>query len=156
MFEAVVLSSYSKDPRKQVGCKIVDNERIELSSGYNGFPRGIKDTQENLQNRDKKLRMIIHAEENAICSAARKGHSLLGGIAFVTAHPCASCAGKLIQVGIRSVIYLEEKHSETKNWEEDYVLAKELFIEAGVLLLEVQRESIENTIRQYMLEYARS
>ena len=36
------VSSWSKDPSKQIGAVIVKDKRI-LATGYNGFPKGIDD-----------------------------------------------------------------------------------------------------------------
>ena len=67
---AKTISTWSKDPSTKVGAVIVDSNRRILSTGYNGFPKGIKD-DERLENRDEKLEMIVHAEINAILFAER-------------------------------------------------------------------------------------
>ncbi len=49
------VATWSKDPRKKVGCVIVSSDMREMSTGYNGFPQGIKDTEQRLKDRDKLL-----------------------------------------------------------------------------------------------------
>lgn len=124
------IATWSKDPRTKVGCVIVDVDHNQLSGGFNGFPRGIAD-DDRLENRDTKLRMIVHAEANAVAAAARNGHSLKNAICYCTLPPCSQCAALLIQAGVRSVFVL------TGGWEKRNVesvnVAKQLFYEAGVL-----------------------
>ena len=67
------ISEWSKDPSTKVGCIVVGEDREIRSTGFNGFPRGIEDKQERLEDREQKYPMICHAEENAIMHAARIG-----------------------------------------------------------------------------------
>ena len=78
------ISEWSKDPSTKVGCIVVGEDREIRSTGFNGFPRGIEDKQERLEDREQKYPMICHAEENAIMHAARIGISLKGTTAYVT------------------------------------------------------------------------
>ena len=70
---ATHISEWSKDPSTKVGCVVVGPDREIRSTGFNGFPRGIQDSDERLTNRDLKYPLICHAEENAIMHAARIG-----------------------------------------------------------------------------------
>ena len=70
---ATHISNWSKDPSTKVGCVVVGPDREIRSTGFNGFPRGIADTDERLSDRDLKYPLICHAEENAIMHAARIG-----------------------------------------------------------------------------------
>jgi dCMP deaminase len=54
----------------------------------------------------------IHAEQNAICNAAKNGISLKGCSAFVTHSPCQACTKLLIMCGIEKVFYLEPYRME--------------------------------------------
>ena len=58
------ISDWSKDPSTKVGCIVVGEDREIRSTGFNGFPRGIEDKQERLEDREQKYPMICHAEEN--------------------------------------------------------------------------------------------
>jgi len=132
---AFLTASWSKDPRHRVGCVVVDDQRNELSGGFNGFPRGVIDDG-RLQDRDAKLKIIVHAEANAIAAAARNGHSLKGGILYCTLTPCPQCASLIIQSGIeRVVIPLEDpgkQHENRTYWIEAGRFAINLLQEAGV------------------------
>ena len=105
------LASWSKDPKRKVGCVIIDDDKNQLSGGFNGFPRGISD-DERLLNKPVKLQMIVHAEANAVAAAARNGHSLKGSTAYVTSRPCCQCAALLIQAGVKRVVCLNEGKDE--------------------------------------------
>ena len=47
------ISEWSKDPSTKVGCVIVGEDREVRSTGFNGLPRGIDDSDERLNNRDR-------------------------------------------------------------------------------------------------------
>ena len=119
------ISDWSKDPSTKVGCVVVGPDREIRSTGFNGFPRGIEDDDDRLQNREKKYPMICHAEENAIMHAARIGISLKGNTAYVTWPPCSRCTRSLIQAGINEVVYPSEVEIPER-WEEDFSIAMEL------------------------------
>lgn len=50
---------------------------------------------------------IVHAEMNALATAARLGRSVQGAILYTTTFPCHICARHIIAAGIKKVIYLE-------------------------------------------------
>ena len=125
------ISDWSKDPSTKVGCVVVGPDREIRSTGFNGFPRGIEDDDDRLQNREKKYPMICHAEENAIMHAARIGISLKGNTAYVTWPPCSRCTRSLIQAGINEVVYPSEVEIPER-WEEDFSIAMEMREEAGI------------------------
>ena len=71
------VSTWSKDPSSKIGAVIVDsNTKQIISQGYNGFPRGIVDNLEVLNNRELKYKYVIHAEINAIFNALYNGSSV--------------------------------------------------------------------------------
>lgn len=123
------VASWSKDPRRKVGCVLVNLENTQLSGGFNGFPRGVADDA-RLDDKLKKLLMVVHAEANAIAAAARNGHSLLGAIAYITSNPCAQCASLMIQAGIMRVVYIPTENQP--EWQLSHDLAMEMFAEVGV------------------------
>ena len=125
------ISDWSKDPSTKVGCVVVGPDREIRSTGFNGFPRGIEDDDDRLQNREKKYPMICHAEENAIMHAARIGISLKGNTAYVTWPPCSRCTRSLIQAGINEVVYPSEVEIPER-WEEDFSIAMEMMEEDGI------------------------
>jgi dCMP deaminase len=76
-----------------------------LSQGYNGFARGMDDSDELYNNRETKYDRIVHAEMNAIYNASRTGVSLEGATAYIHGLPCChECAKAMIQVGIKEVV----------------------------------------------------
>lgn len=125
---ASLVATWSKDPSTKVGAVIVDSERRIVSTGYNGFPAGVLDDSEQLCDRPSKLKCTLHAEENAILFARR---DLRGCAVYVTHHPCASCAAKIVQVGIKKVFHVNHPAME-KRWAEDIRLARIMFSETGV------------------------
>jgi len=129
---AQYLSTWSKDPSTKVGCVIVGADREILSTGFNGFPRGIGD-DDRLNDRAKKYPIICHAEENAILHAARNGIPLKGSFLYVSSlPPCARCARMIIQTGISVVAHVEQEVPE--RWREEVETSANLFAEAGVLV----------------------
>ena len=105
-----------------------------LSQGFNGFPRGIDDSDERYNNRDTKYKLVVHAEMNAIYNATYSGTSLDGATLYVYGLPiCSECAKGIIQVGIKKVVV--EKSKELDNWNESVQLSKVMFDEAGVELI---------------------
>lgn len=127
-------AKWSKDPTTQVGCVIVGPDHVDLSYGFNGFPKGVEDTDERLHDRPLKRRLIVHAEANAVAFSARTGRSLLGAIAYVSRPCCAACAGLLIQAGIDEVHYRDVPMDPA--WWESLNDARMMFAEAGVTVVE--------------------
>ena len=137
------ISGWSKDPSTKVGCIIVGSDREIRSTGFNGFPRGIDDSEERLTNRDLKYPLICHAEENAIMHAARIGVSLKDCTAFVTWPPCTRCTRSLIQAGVREVVYPADL-TIPERWLEDFNLGRQMFSEAGVNVRDVPMDDATN------------
>lgn len=99
---AAMFASWSKDPSTKVGAVLVDRERRILGTGYNGFPRGVEDSIERLENRDLKYPLTAHAEVNAIlgCTLRPAGATL-----YVYPYPpCHECTKAIIQAGVRRVV----------------------------------------------------
>ena len=128
------VASWSKDPSTQVGAVTVGNKKEVLSQGFNGFQRGIVDSEDRYNNRETKYKYVVHAEMNAIYNATYSGVSLDGAVLYVYGLPiCSECAKGIIQVGIKKVII--EKSKELDNWNESVALSQEMFDEAGVELV---------------------
>lgn len=128
------IAKLSKDPSTQVGAVIFDENRRFVSAGYNGFARGVNDTEERLNDRATKYRLTLHAEKNAILFATAP----LEGSTIVVTHPCcAQCAAQIIQAGIKHVIYPTPDSAFLDRWKDDLVLSEAQFAEAGVEVIEV-------------------
>jgi len=125
------VASWSKDPSTQIGAVAVNDKGQVLSTGYNGFPRGIKDTTKRLSDRPTKYKYIVHAEMNAIFNATYNGVSLDGSTMYVAGLPCCSnCALGIIQVGVKHVVM--QGDPENERWKESTDFSVKLFDEAGV------------------------
>mgnify|MGYP001387657450 CR=1 FL=1 len=129
---ALHISDWSKDPSTKVGCVVVGADREIRSTGFNGFPRGIEDSIERLEDRDLKYPLICHAEENAIMHAARIGISLKDCTAYVTWPPCTRCARSLIQAGVFELLFPRDIEIPER-WIEDFDRSLSMMKEAGVV-----------------------
>jgi dCMP deaminase len=104
----------SKDPSTQVGACIVDQAHKVVSIGYNGMPRGVDDEKiswDKGDGLDSKYLYVCHAEFNAILNT-RDGSALNGCILYVTLFPCNECAKAIIQVGIKEIVFLDDKYHD--------------------------------------------
>jgi len=125
------VSLWSKDPRAQVGAVVVARRGGDVSVGYNGFPMGVEDTVERLADKETKLELIVHAEQNALIAAGTRAQ---GGTIYVWGKPvCPRCAGSMIQAGIKRVVALDPGLSDPESrWTRLAKLSDEMFREAGV------------------------
>ena len=143
---ALLHSKMSKDPSTKVGSVIVGPDRELLSAGFNGFPRGILDSAARLNDREVKLRLVVHAEMNALLAAARTGMRLKGCTLYLAATddsglvwggpPCTRCVVEIIQVGISEIVSYPVKAIPSR-WHEDLKQARELIEEAEITYREV-------------------
>ncbi|MBL1240246.1 MAG: dCMP deaminase [OCS116 cluster bacterium] len=99
------IASWSEDPHFKVGAVIVGFSNEIISTGYNGFPRGVDAGQEVRFNREsgEKFFWMEHAERNAIYNAARNGVRLQDCKIYINRFPCADCARAIIQTGITKI-----------------------------------------------------
>jgi dCMP deaminase len=137
----------SKDPSTSVGTIIVGPDREIISGGFNGFPRGVEDTSLRLTNRDIKLKLIVHAELNAILAASRFGVALKGCTLYVVASskettlawggpPCTQCLCAIIQAGITEIVTLPPLNIPSR-WQDDLVFARTIIEETHLRYREV-------------------
>lgn len=136
---AFCVSMRSKDPSLQVGCVTVHPKSLRiLSAGYNGFPPGTPNKDENWR-KGKKDDLVVHAEANTVLLAGQA--DLEGSIAFVTMYPCRECAKMLIAKGVRKVYYLSLK----KKYQAD---STAIFKEADVEVVPIKRGD-DTTLEDY-------
>jgi dCMP deaminase len=109
---AALVSRRATCDRRSVGCVVTVDGRI-VSTGYNGAPPKARHCSEagHLMHDGHCIR-AVHAEANAIAFAARSGVSVMGGTAYITVHPCASCMLLLASAGIRRVVYASTYRTE--------------------------------------------
>lgn len=124
MATAILMASRSSCERLHVGCVIVSGgaqkNRI-VAAGYNGFLPGAPHLS---RVRDGHEQATVHAEQNAICDAARRGVSLEGATVYVTHFPCINCAKILAATGIRCIKYRRDYRNDE--------LVKDILLESGV------------------------
>ncbi|CAI8356401.1 MAG: tRNA-specific adenosine deaminase [Opitutia bacterium UBA7350] len=129
MATAMLMASRSSCERLHVGCVIVSagayKNRV-IAAGYNGFLPGA-DHVSHL--RDGHEQATVHAEQNAISDAARRGVSLGGAVAYVTHYPCVNCAKILAAAGVRMVKYYHNYRNDS--------LVQTLLTEAGVEVVQL-------------------
>lgn len=143
---ALAHARMSKDPSTQVGAVIVGPDREFISAGFNGFPRGVEDAPKRLNDRDTKLKLIVHAEMNAVLAAARHGIRLKDCTMYIVAAnregslwggpPCVRCAVEVIQAGIKHIVSYPQKDVPSR-WHADLALSRDILFEAGIRYREI-------------------
>lgn len=130
-----VVAEKSKDKRTKVGAIIVGPGHEILSTGYNGFCRGIDETSclERFDPPDK-YDWTEHAERNAIYNAARK---ILNGTTIYLEYgpcPCINCTRAIIQCGIKEIVMPKDKSfpGQGDQWKREFTVALSMLTEAGV------------------------
>ena len=133
--------------RGRSGCIIVKDKRI-VCTGYVGTPPGFQHCDEighlmkKVMDEDGTIRQhcvrTIHAEQNAICQAARYGIPLEGTTLYCTMEPCRTCAMLILSVGITKVVAKRRYHAAQET--------RDMFQAAGVELsvMEDRTENYDN------------
>ena len=118
LFIAIAARTRADCVGRKVGA-VIEREGRVISTGYNGTPIGIANCSEGgclrCSNRktDEKLKggsydycICVHAEENALLTAARFGEATLGASVTSTLQPCFGCLKELLQAGIKEVRFM--------------------------------------------------
>lgn len=123
----------SKDPNTQVGACIVSSDNKILSMGYNGMPIGCSDDEfpwgregDPLEN---KYFYTTHSELNAILNY--RGGNLEGAKIYVSLFPCNECAKAIIQSGIKTLVYEDDKYASTPS----VIASKRMLRASGVEII---------------------
>lgn len=105
--------------RGRSGCVIARDHQV-LATGYVGAPSGLPHCDEvghdlkRLVNQDGTTSThcvrTVHAEQNAICQAARRGTPIEGATLYCRMTPCRSCAMMIINCGIVRVVCERRYH----------------------------------------------
>lgn len=109
---AILVAARSSCERLNVGCVLVsDNEHKNriIAAGYNGFLAGVP---HNSKLRDGHEQATVHAEQNAISDAARRGISVENCIAYITHFPCINCAKIMAASGVKSIRYRHDYNND--------------------------------------------
>jgi dCMP deaminase len=130
--------------RGRAGCVIVKDKQI-LVTGYVGSPRGLKHCDEvghlmkKVVHEDGSVSQhcvrTVHAEQNAITQAARRGIALEGGTIYVRMTPCRTCAMLIINCGIERVVCEKKYHAGKES--------EEMLKEAGITIDYFSEELLE-------------
>ena len=121
--------------RGKSGCVIVRDKQV-LATGYVGSPSGLPHCDEAGHLMKKMVQedgtisehcvRTVHAEQNAICQAAKRGVSIEGATIYQRMTPCRTCAMLLINCGITRVV-CERRYHQAKE-------SEEMFEQAGIAL----------------------
>lgn len=131
--------------RGRSGAVITKNKRI-LFTGYVGSPMGLphcdevghefKDTIHEDGSITKHCVRTTHAEQNAICQAARFGISIDAGTLYCTMTPCYTCAKMIINSGIVRVVVQQDYQASVES--------RRVFAEAGIKF-----EILDDKVKEY-------
>ena len=145
---AEAISKRATCDRGRSGCVIARDRQI-LVTGYVGSPPGFPHCDDvghllkKLIHEDEKVTehcmRTIHAEQNAICQAAKAGISIRGATLYCRMTPCRTCAMLLISCGISRVVCERKYHAGAES--------EEFFRQAGVDL-EYKHDEVLNYDRQ--------
>jgi len=143
------ISQESKDRSTKVGCVIVSPDNTILSTGWNGFPRGVDDDDDAKHERPAKYDWTEHAERNAIYNAAREGIRLRGATAYLNYTPyaiCTHCVRALSQSGIVRFVGPNKQFGGTgigSAYDID-VINRQMIDETGLEIVVVDEEWYQN------------
>jgi len=117
---AKAVSKRSTCDRGRSSCVIVRDNQI-LVSGYAGSPTGFPHCDE-VGHQLKKLihedgtitehcMRTVHAEQNALAQAAKRGVGVEDSTVYVNVTPCRTCTMLLINAGIKRVVCEKKYHA---------------------------------------------
>lgn len=137
-FMSISLLASTRSPcnRLKVGCVIVKDNRV-LSTGYNGFLPGNPHLSIVVDNHEQAT---VHAEQNAICHAAKNGINIKDSCVYITHYPCINCFKSLRASGIKDIYYLN-------NYKNDPVI-RQLLIQDNTQIIQLNNVTNESIIRQ--------
>ena len=121
--------------RGRSGCAIARDKQI-LVTGYVGAPKGLPHCDEaghqmkTVTHEDgsqtKHCVRTTHAEQNAICQAAKLGIPINESTLYCKMTPCSTCAKMIINSGIKRVVCEKRYHQSAES--------EDLFKQAGIQL----------------------
>jgi len=137
---------------RRVGAVIVKNNRI-ISTGYNGTPEGMANCLDGgcVRCRDREtykasvgydVCICVHAEQNALITAARFGNSIEDAVVYSTLRPCFDCTKVLLQAKVHTIYYIHDWAHPIDSLQQQYVLAQSK-LPGGVRKVEVEDPDAE-------------
>ena len=128
------VKSVSSCSRRQVGAILTNMDNEIVTTGFNGTPSGTLNCDEGgcLRCADDTVPsgvgyeycLCVHAEHNAILSAAKQGKSVENTILYVSDRPCLQCLKIIVQCKIRAVYYKKDSVFLNANIEEIKLLVR--------------------------------
>jgi dCMP deaminase len=136
----------------KVGAVLVVGNQV-VAAGYNGTPEDMKNCDEGgcdrCLNREKygsgtgyDVCICVHAEQNALLSAARFGITVEGAILYSTMRPCFGCTKELLQAKVNAIYYLHDWQHPDAGLNAQYELLQGRFLE-GIRRLEIQDPDVD-------------
>jgi len=132
---ANAISKRATCDRGKSGCAIVRDRQV-LVTGYVGSPAGFPHCDEVGHQMKKVVHedgevtehcvRTIHAEQNAICQAAKLGIPIQGATLYCRMTPCRTCAMLIINCGLKRVVCERKYHAGGES--------EEMFRQAGIEL----------------------
>jgi len=131
------IAQWSKDPSTKVGAVLTQGNQV-VGIGYNGFPRGVRDTDERYADRDTKYSLVVHAEVNAILMAGdrARGSTLYVWPSFMIPPICAECCKVAIQAGVAEIVGFQVEESKLTDrqlrWKQSNLVSRDMCYEANI------------------------
>jgi dCMP deaminase len=137
---------------RRVGAVIVKRNRI-ISTGYNGTPEGMANCLDGgcvrCKNKEAYKASVgydvcicVHAEQNALITAARFGNSIEDAIVYSTLRPCFDCTKVLLQAKVHTIYYIHDWAHPIDSLQEQYLLAQSK-LPGGVRKVEIEDPEAE-------------
>ncbi|MBX7135074.1 MAG: dCMP deaminase family protein [Fimbriimonadaceae bacterium] len=115
---------------RRVGAVLVREDRV-IATGYNGTPTNMLNCDEGGCHRCANpeqfasgtgydLCICVHAEQNALLTAARFGIAVDGSVLYTTVRPCFGCTKELLQAGISKVYFLSDWEHPNAELQHEY------------------------------------
>jgi dCMP deaminase len=122
---------------RKVGAVVVKENRI-ISTGYNGTPEGITNCTEGgcVRCRDRAtykasvgydVCVCVHAEQNALITAARFGNAIEDSVIYSTLRPCFDCTKAALQAKVKAIYYLHPWQHPIEDLQDQYELLQSNF-----------------------------
>jgi dCMP deaminase len=105
------------------------------------MPRGVNDDLAYRHEKPEKYFWFKHAEENAVINAARQGKSTLGCDMYVNWYPCSSCAGIIVNAGIKRIYCDKEPEWNDGKWGEEFKRAQTILKEGNVEVIYLEYDA---------------
>ena len=131
---------------RRVGAIIVKENRI-ISTGYNGTPEGMtncldggcvrcKDKESYAASVGYDVCICVHAEQNALVTAARFGNSIESAFVYSTLRPCFDCTKTMLQAKVDTIYFIHDWQHPVSSLQQQYKLIQNK-LPGGVRQVEV-------------------